>query len=552
MRETPSLNRSEARPATPPAEAAGRYLADAPPRRRHLLLAAGIVAAVYLAGVTGQWWPTPDSALYQGLARSLIQGEGYRFNGRVNTDVTPGMPAILAALRWLFGPACGPPNLFVALTGLGSLAMAYLALSRLASRRMALAAVLAAAASYKYFHYCHLILTDSTFSLLFWGFLYASVRYLRGGGRWLAAALLLAGLAVLVRAPGLLILGPAAAGLVLHRGFGTRPARRLVGGAAVLGVLTALAGGLYLLARAASEAVPLYASGPRAEVDPAARLVHVGRGLAALPAVVARLFTAQSSAAVGAAILVLAAVGAVCLWRRGRRLAATTCLLCVVGSPFLGGARAIRARYLMAILPLLALLCLEGLCWLVDRVVRWRSRPPGRAAYVTGVSLFVGLIVVVNAPKVARDTFQYGYAAWTGRYWQTIEDGAFSDLAANAEALRGLFGPDEPVAVRRDRSSMLHLLSERRMAPFLKLPRGRDPATAADAERIYANVRARPDVRGIVLDRAGIKPAFAGRLERLVTDEPAWRLLHETRTCRVFRRATAAVPATQPAEGTGP
>ena len=53
--------------------------------RRHVVVAAGLVAVLYLAGVTGSWWPTPDSALYQGLGRSLLHGQGYRFNGQVNT-----------------------------------------------------------------------------------------------------------------------------------------------------------------------------------------------------------------------------------------------------------------------------------------------------------------------------------------------------------------------------------------------------------------------------------------------------------------------------------
>ena len=40
--------------ASPPP--AGR-LDDFPPRRRHLLLAAGCIALIYLVGVTGKWWP---------------------------------------------------------------------------------------------------------------------------------------------------------------------------------------------------------------------------------------------------------------------------------------------------------------------------------------------------------------------------------------------------------------------------------------------------------------------------------------------------------------
>ena len=98
--------------------------------RRHVVVAAGLVAVLYLAGVTGSWWSTPDSALYQGLGRSLLHGQGYRFNGQVNTEVTPGLPVLLGGLRWAFGNGFWAPNLFVVLCGLGALAMAYLTVRR--------------------------------------------------------------------------------------------------------------------------------------------------------------------------------------------------------------------------------------------------------------------------------------------------------------------------------------------------------------------------------------------------------------------------------------
>ena len=57
---------------SPPAGPLGQF----PPKRWHLALAGGLVAAVYLAGVSAAWWPTPDSALYQGLAANHAAGEG--------------------------------------------------------------------------------------------------------------------------------------------------------------------------------------------------------------------------------------------------------------------------------------------------------------------------------------------------------------------------------------------------------------------------------------------------------------------------------------------
>jgi hypothetical protein len=73
-------------------------------RQRTVALAWTCLLAVYLVGVTGRWWPTEDSAIYLGLARSLAAGEGCRFNGQFDSTFAPGLPLVLAGLRWLAGP----------------------------------------------------------------------------------------------------------------------------------------------------------------------------------------------------------------------------------------------------------------------------------------------------------------------------------------------------------------------------------------------------------------------------------------------------------------
>ena len=90
---------------------------SAGPARRRLWLVGAIVAAVYLAGVPVQWWPTPDSALYLGLGRSLAEGDGYRFDGEPCTTVTPGLPWILAGIRTVFGGGYVAPTVFIVLFG---------------------------------------------------------------------------------------------------------------------------------------------------------------------------------------------------------------------------------------------------------------------------------------------------------------------------------------------------------------------------------------------------------------------------------------------------
>ncbi|HUW58534.1 MAG TPA: hypothetical protein VMZ92_18000, partial [Planctomycetota bacterium] len=68
-------------------------------RRRWVCLAAMLVVALTLGlNVIPHWIPTPDSALYLSLARSLVRGEGYQADGIPHTLVLPGYPVMLAAI----------------------------------------------------------------------------------------------------------------------------------------------------------------------------------------------------------------------------------------------------------------------------------------------------------------------------------------------------------------------------------------------------------------------------------------------------------------------
>ncbi|MFW6336916.1 MAG: hypothetical protein ACOC3G_07290, partial [Phycisphaeraceae bacterium] len=72
-------------------------------RRRGWLFAG--LAGLYLAGFTGQWRIGEDSALYLTLARSLAEGEGYRFGGEWHRFGFPGLPWLMTPLYRLFGQA---------------------------------------------------------------------------------------------------------------------------------------------------------------------------------------------------------------------------------------------------------------------------------------------------------------------------------------------------------------------------------------------------------------------------------------------------------------
>ena len=515
---------------------------DYPPKRWHGVAIVVCIAAVYFGAVTDQWWPTPDSALYQGLGRSLVHGEGYRFNGQVNNDVTPGLPMILAGLRWAFGDGFLAPNLFVTACGLASLLLAYASLARLADRRTALAVALATACCFKYFHYSHLILTDLTFSALLWALVYVTVRFLQGSAAWLPLAGAIAAAAVAVRAPGLLILAPLAAGVVLDRRSRATRGRRLMAGGAILVAVGATAAAFLWLARRVSEKTPVYVNPKIVDSSVLDRAARLGAALRQLPEVVARMYSAQNSAILGTVLVLLAVAGMARLWRSRRRLSAATCALCVVASGLVGGGGAVRTRYMIALFPMGLLLIVHGLWWLIELAYRARSKPMPAIARLVAMNVFVAILIVVNVPKMVRDTVQGAYEAYRGRYYEVIEHGKFADLPAVARFLRENFDRQTPIAMRRDRVSILHLLSERRTVGFLKTPR----RTAAEAETVYSDLLA-GDVRTIVHDTWGVNRAFADRLSALLEGTGGIERIFDGRICRIYRRVRRPPRATGPA-----
>ena len=78
-----------------------------------------VVALTLALNVIPYWIPTPDSALYLSLGRSLARGEGYRVGGIPHTLVLPGFPLILAAVFRTLGENYLVMNLVQALFGMG-------------------------------------------------------------------------------------------------------------------------------------------------------------------------------------------------------------------------------------------------------------------------------------------------------------------------------------------------------------------------------------------------------------------------------------------------
>jgi uncharacterized membrane protein (UPF0136 family) len=202
------------------------------------------------------------------------------------------------------------------------------------------------------------------------------------------------------------------------------------------------------------------------------------KGFGELPSVVALEFTSQKAHVfleIGMLLVVLTAVGAVALWRRGRRFPAAALAiyflaLLIVG----GGPRAMRERYFMPLLPLMAWCMIAGMCscagWLACRL----RRNPHRAA-VAAVTILVLFLIGANQPKVARGAFYYSYLAHIGQYYDHLQNRPYVELMAVSKLVNDRTPAPAEVAMTPDRISVLHYVTGRRIT---QLPLG--PQTTAD------------------------------------------------------------------------
>lgn len=513
-----------------PFPAPAGWLADVPPRRRHLLIAAVCVTALYLIGVTGQWWPSPDSALYLSLARSLAEGDGYRFNGSPCNIVTPGLPLILAGLQRAFGESFWAPNLLMALCGLTTAGLIYLAVARISDRRTALAVMLATALSYTFFHQSHRILTDAPFAALFWAILYSYIRYRTGSARWLILAGLLSAAAVAVRAPGILFLGSLAVSIAPDRPPGSASRKGLIPACVILVVIAVLAAGFLIVARSAADGMPMYAKAimARLNVSPMVHLRSLGLGIMKLPLAFSEMLTSQETYFVGLPALLLVIAGCVSLWRRRQRFVPPLIVMSVVALALYGRAHFIRPRYLMPIQPLLLLAMMEGLCWSVKRL-------RGRAVatlYLKAVTVLAGAIIACNTPKILRNAVYYSYVSHTDRYHEVIMDGRSAELFPVAEVLREGARGNQAAAVDSDKVSILHFLSRRVIIPLPRTAR----ISGGDAEVIHHFATSRSNLRFVVLDvgkRVSGEP-FSRRLRELFKNTPGMALRQDGKRYLVY------------------
>jgi len=525
------------------------WLGTFPPRRWHLLLAAGCVIVIYLGSVTGKWWPTPDSALYLGLGRSLANGEGYRFNGEASNTVTPGLPLILAALALPFGENYWSGNLFAALCGLGMLALVYRTITSLSDRRTALAVVLCCAFSYTFYFNCHRILTDVPFAAMFWVTIWAFLRARRGGWWWfpLAFASMVAGLTI--RAPGILVIVSLSIALMFDR---VEKSQRKKHALFALGLLTAacvLLGVFYLLGKRAANTIPLYATTIQRirTVSFSTRALRIVRGTLSPPCLMAEMLTGQkglvATIVTGLPACACMIIGAAVSWKRGLRMPVVLVALCILAYSFLGGPAAVRPRYLLPVQPLMVYLTIAGLLWTVGAVHRWRGKKPTPSVYLKAATVFTVFVLAANAPRLLRNAVYYTYLSYTPRYYEVIRHGRHAERFRLAEVLRALCPREGPIANLGNDTSILHYLTARRVV----LPPWASRENASDAERVMQFVNFAPDVRFIVVDTKEGKSEFRKAVQRAVKNSSRLHQVYQGPRWQVYRRRNVDATSGRPA-----
>lgn len=460
-----------------------------PGGRWRFIMAACIISVVYLGSVTDKWWPTPDSSLYMGLGRSLAEGGGYRFNGRVSNAVAPGLPLALAGVRLAFGQHVWPANALMALSGLGALWMIFLTIGLFASRQMAQAVTVACAFSYTFFANSHVVLTDAPLTLLFWGLLYALARAHRGSLGWLALASVLAAVALVVRVPGSLLLGALGVGLMFDKPAAGRGRRPLVCGAVLLAVTAVVFGALCLVAYNSSQQTPLYATNFQVMPSPAGMMLRLVGGLFKLPSALAEMFTSQDGTVpailLGWPMLLLAAVGSSLLMRRGHRAPVIMTWPYILGLAVLLDTQAVRPRYLMPVQPILFYMAGVALVWAVERLAARRGHMPASRLAGRALGVLVILVVVSSAPRLLRNAVYYTYLSYADGYYRRLgeEPARLMDMAA---CVRTHTAPGQTLAASEGQVSALHYLTRRIV---IGLPN--QIATPQRAHEVAEDLRAR-------------------------------------------------------------
>lgn len=468
--------------------------------RVKVAVAATAVVVIYLAGVIGRWWPNQDSAVYLGLAKSIIAGEGYRFDGQVNTQFSPGLPLILAAMMRVFGENYWVLNLFIALCGLTAIAAAWLSMRILVrDAQLAFAATACAAFSYPFFLSSHRILTDAPFAALFWIVVYSVLAFRRGSAWWLLSAGGFAFAGMVIRAPGMLLLAPAALGIALD-GPKERGGRRLAAAGVIAAVTVGTGTALYVLARMASAAQPKYVQLVRTTTgtDWSASLATAKLVLVSLARAVSELFSSQTGwISIGTVVLALSVPGAARLWRRHERFAPAVVILYPLLLAAALASYGMRSRYLFPAMPLIAYVYLTGVEWAFDVLFARRGKAWAPLAFRWAVVVVTGFTILSNAPRTFRDAFYFSALSHTKAFESAVRHTMHADVYAACDVVSAYCPPGSVVGVPPDESTIIHYVTGRVTVALLEDTRR---SLRYDAGNLFDLVRTRGDIEYVLVD----------------------------------------------------
>jgi len=414
---------------------------------------------------------------------------------------------MLAGLRAVFGESFWAPNLAITLLALAAVFLVYLTIANLSDRPTALAVVITLSASFMFYSNAQRILTDVPFTAIFFAILYCTGRSAGGSKWWIAAIAVLTAVGLLVRVPGILLIGPLGLGLLVQRRRTAGSGRLRFSGAVLLAVTGLVAAGLLATARSAADRDPEYVtvSLNRMAGGPARILSNLGGSFAKSPQVIAKLFTGQQGFwPAGVIIIFLILVGLVVVWRSGQRYVSLTATLPVLAYALLGP-NMFAARYFIPLLPLFSYLATQGLCVLTTSIARRSGRRVSPAAVGLAVFIPVGCLVVCNGPKIARNGLYYSYLshADADSYYEVLRHGKYADLMR----LGGMISQSDgegAILSSPGGSTILHYLTARRIETYCRLLDNKlhddDFASAQDADRVIGLLDSRKDIAFFVLD----------------------------------------------------
>lgn len=491
------------------------------------------IAFFYLATVSLQWWPTPDSSLYLGLGKSIVSGNGYTFNGETSNGVTPGFPLIIAGIMKIFGQNYLALNLFSALCALVSLWLMYNVLVKLTdNRRLVLTAVICTALCCDYYRLSREILTDPPFCVFFWLIMYCTVKFRDGKWPWLILIGLLTLAGLTVRIPGVFILLPLAAGLFINWPGRTKSWGKRISISAVLFILsTALTCFFVYLSQVITTHAPLYLT---ATVKSGGRLNTISsfitkilEGCCELPRTLSDMTISQESMIFGLVLLVLLVTGCVIAWRKSLGFMVILCGLTLLGYAIMSGAIGVRTRYLLSLIPIFYILMIWGGLWWWYKIATWAHKPlPGASSIAYALVGFAIVLAGFNVPKIIKVGVLNAIQSYSPNYYKHLRNGEFTDLMA----VSSMFAKDNSnPQIYAAEISRLYYLSGKVIHPLPEY----DLKTAKEAQNITEFV-CTPDVQGyIVID---LKQPLAKQVTDKLDSDTNFATVYNGKYLKVYRK----------------